>query len=142
MSKAAALLLISATALSVLVMLPGAQAAPNVGNCVTVRTEIVNTRNTTCPYTAREGATQTGYVVAVTPGATWEIYAENGTVYQFVANQDSFGTGTTPCLDTFAGSTSHWLCAKSIFLADGWSYFAKIYSGSGIIEIGPELDLQ
>ena len=150
MRKAAALVFIVAMALTVLVVLPVAQAAPGAGGCAVVRIESTNTTTNTCnPYVAPEGATQTGYAVAVTPGARWRIYYEytnaNGqTVQTTVQSQDnsSFGTGTTPCVDSvLTPAGSHWLCAKSITPTGGFRYFAVITSGSGIIELGPQVDL-
>ena len=144
MRKTAVLLLVSAMALSLLVILPGAQATPGTVQCATLKIEASGIDATTCPYTPSASDTQTGYVVAVTPGATWEIYytyvnALGQPVKAVIASQSTSGTGSTPCIDTVTGSSSRWLCAKSI---DPKSYgihpiYAKIYSGSGLIELGP-----
>ena len=146
MRKTAALFFSSAIAFSVLAILPGASAAPGVSGCVTVRSSTgVVTTQSTCPYTAPAGGTQTGYVVAVTPNSTWEIYTQyvnsSGQLVHFtIANQDTYGTGSTPCLDSLVGG-KHWLCAKSIHPQAGYPYYAVITSGSGVIEIGPQASL-
>lgn len=140
--KVPALVLVLGIALTMLFVLPGAQAT---GYCAVTRANNQITTSGTCPY-QWDGTLQSGYTVALSPGATWRVYYQYYNQFnqlQTVIIQDQNGSGspgTVPTCSPEVGGlgTANRICAKSLHGQDGWWYGADIFSGSGTIVIGPQ----